>query len=129
MRTHLPIGAAWPGIDGALHAGIARGTDGDADYHLVLLEDKPPCALTWGASITWARCIGADLPTRDESALLYACLREHLERGWHWTSTQSSNLNAWFQYFDVGTQSTGSKKSEARARAVRRFPLQSFAIS
>ncbi len=74
--------------------------------------------------------MGVDLPTRNESALLYAHLRDEFEKAyWHWTSTQYSSSSAWIQYFDYGNQLSNYKKFEARARLVRRLPLQSFTPS
>lgn len=128
--TQAPaIGAQWPGIEGSAYAGIARGENGKPDYHLVLLADKPSEGLNWKDALAWAEKIGANLPTRDESALLYAHLRDRFEGGWHWTSTQSSSYDAWGQCFYYGTQHDFIKKFEGPARAVRRFGtsvLQSF---
>ena len=62
------------------------------------------------------------LPSRFESALLYATLYKQIARGdWYWTSTQYSSRNAWFQYFSTGFQLNNSKDLRARARAVRRL--------
>jgi hypothetical protein len=67
------------------------------------------------------------LPSRFESALLYATVREQIELGdWYWTSTQYSSRNAWMQDFGLGDQDNDSKSSTARAVAVRRLTLQSL---
>lgn len=68
------------------------------------------------------------LPSRFESALLYATLREQIELGdWYWTSTQYSSNFAWMQYFGDGSQTSYLYKDyEGRAVAVRRLVLQSF---
>jgi hypothetical protein len=67
------------------------------------------------------------LPSRFESALLYAMLRDQIELGdCYWTSTQYSDGYAWFQLFSLGSQGCLSKRSTCRARAVRRLILQSF---
>ena len=121
------IGQPWPGTEGSSYAGIARGVDGAPDYHLALLADKPDGPLNWKAALAWAESIGAHVPTRDESAHLYAYLRDQFEqRYWHWTATQYSSNDAWYQTFSTGYQDYYGKESEARARAVRRLPLQSF---
>jgi hypothetical protein len=116
------IGEPWPGIDGSAYAGLSRGEGGQPDMHLVLLADEPTDKLNWQAAKDWARRIGGQLPTRDESALLYAHLRDKMDSsGWYWASTQYSAGGAWGQYFSNGGQYGNSKKYEARARAVRRF--------
>jgi hypothetical protein len=78
----------------------------------------------------WARGLGADLPTRNESAFLYALHRDLFETSWYyWTSTQYSSGDAWAQDFHDGNQDYLDKSCECRARAVRRFNssiLQSF---
>jgi hypothetical protein len=122
--TPLAIGAPWPGVGGA-YAGIARGQDGEPDGHLVLLDDVPDSELAWQAALDWAAGLGngAHVPTRLESALLYANLRDEFQTsGWYWTSSQDSAGYAWNQYFYGGTQSSNDMEYEARARAVRRFP-------
>ena len=64
------------------------------------------------------------LPSRNESALLYATCRAQIETGdWYLTSTQCSANDAWTQLFDHGLQTSGSKSYEGRARAVRRILL------
>ena len=122
--TDMPaIGDPWPGICG-IYAGLSRGENGDADAHLVLLTAKPSGKLDWKAATAWAEALGdgARMPTRDESALLYAHLRDQFLEGWHWTSTQYSESNAWVQYVGNGGQVYDGKEYEGHARAVRRFP-------
>jgi hypothetical protein len=60
------------------------------------------------------------LPAKREMAVLYANVRELFE-GWHWSSTQYSAHNAWYQFFDDGYQVNASKSNTGRARAVRRL--------
>ena len=120
----LRIGDPWPSADG-IYAGLARGRDGEPDGHLVLLNVKPEGKLNWADAKAWAegRGDGARLPSRLESALLYANLQEHFETDdWHWTGTQYAAGGAWGQYFGDGYQGSLGKSFEARARAVRRFP-------
>jgi len=119
------IGAPWPGIAGSVYAGLARTDDDHPDGHLVLLESLPGKAMPWADAVAWAQGLGdgARLPSRFESALLYANLQDQLDRNaWHWTGTQSSAASAWVQDFDHGYQCDVSKSFKARARAVRRFP-------
>ncbi|MEY5098913.1 MAG: hypothetical protein RJA36_1632, partial [Pseudomonadota bacterium] len=65
------------------------------------------------------------LPTRWESALLYANVREHIDTaGWYWTRTpyERDGSFAWYQGFHNGYQVNGLRKSyKARCRAVRRL--------
>ncbi len=99
-----------------------------------------PAPMKWQAALDYATSLGADLPTRNESALLYAHLREDTDASdWHWTKKQSSSLDAWVkgnalpepppawvQYFNYGHQYTLGKKAESLFRPVRRFEIQSF---
>lgn len=112
-------------IAGGLYAGITTGTDGSA-YALILLADKPSRRLDWPAAMAWAESLQATLPTRPEGALLFANLRDQFDPTWHWLGEQSSAGNAWSQNFNSGNQDLSLKSFEARARAVRRFPLESF---
>ena len=116
------IGAA---LDGGIYAGIARGENGQPDHHLILLDEAPK-RLSWKKALEWAKSIGADLPTRSESALLYANLRDLFQTDWwYWTSTQSAGdeAYAWIQDFDFGDQIIDRKGDDYRARAVRRVPF------
>jgi hypothetical protein len=127
--TPPAIGEIWPG-QGGIYCGIARGEDGQPDHHLILAVEASTKDFNWKAAQEHAKTIEADghkdfaLPTRFESALLYANVRDKLDTSnWHWTGTQSSEYDAFIQLFTLGTQSSSSKKFEARARFVRRFVL------
>jgi hypothetical protein len=133
--THLTpprIGQPWP-AQGGIYAGLVPGADGGPDEHLILGPDLPPQRLTWQAALDWATALRTGgfsdwrVPTRDESAQLYATVRDQIETGyWYWTSTQYSRDVAWSQSFRDGGQVTFVKKFEARARAVRRFSVESL---
>ena len=119
------IGARWPGHEG-VYAGVSRGEDGQADAHLVLLDAKPDTDLKWAEGVQWGESLGdgARLPTRFESALLYANLRDQIDTSaWHWTGSQYSASHAFGQGFYYGGQHYYDKEYEGRCRAVRRFVL------
>jgi len=129
FTTPPKIGEYWTG-QGGIYAGVARGRDGDGDYHLILATVAPTDDVEWQAALDRATEISADghsdfsVPSRFESALLYANLQDKLEQScWHWTSTQYSEDYAWIQDFDHGSQSYDDKSSERRCRFVRRLPL------
>jgi len=122
------IGQPWPGIEASVYAGVTTNREGQT-YALVLLADKPQRKLTWKQAIAWAGKVGGELPTRVESAMLFANVGGSFERDWHWTSEQSSEGYAWGQTFLNGGQYGGGKSYEGRARAVRRFNVQSFVPS
>jgi hypothetical protein len=131
MTSSSTVSTLPPSIDeywagqGGIYGGLVVGEEGSPDGHLILAEDKPDDILNWSASIAWTKKVHKDghsdfrLPTRRESALLYANLRGRFEAGWHWIGEQSSSTHAWYQFFDNGYQDSVSKKFEARARAVR----------
>ena len=123
------IGAYWPG-QGGIYAGVARGRDGEADYHLILCQEAPTQGFTWQAALDLAKTITADghsdfiVPTRFESALLYANLQDQFDTDhWYWTSTQCSETRAWGQCFGNGDQLDGGKGYERRVRFARRLAL------
>lgn len=132
-QTPPPIGHPWP-TQGGLYAGLARGVDGAPDHHLILANVMPSAPLAWQPAMDWAAGLthgGFDdwaLPTRAESAVLFAHLREQFEPRWHWTSEVDAEDGAcaWDQHFDNGFQSTSHESYVGRARAVRRLVLQSF---
>lgn len=109
---------------GGIYAGLSKGEGDHPDGHLFLLPEKPDGKLNWADATAWAQGLGqgARLPTRFESALLYANLQDQLDtESWHWTGTQYSDLTAWGQDFYDGDQGSGSKSYEVRCRAVRRL--------
>ena len=126
VATHRApaIGQPWPG-QGGIYAGITRGEDGQPDAHLILCPTVPDKRLAWKQASEWATTIEHDghadyrVPTRTESALLYANLRDQLDPAWYWTGKQYSAGSAFFQYFFYGTQNLNGKKYEGRVRAVR----------
>jgi hypothetical protein len=154
LNPPLP-GQHWP-EQGGFYAGIMRSADGLSGWHLVLPDGPAFAFKSkWGVDgklIPGADCrfdghantlamaaagnamakkirkLPGDchLPSRAESALLYAVMPERFEPGWHWTSTQYSDYDAWYQRFNYGLQNLNVKSYGGRCRAVRRLPLQSF---
>lgn len=109
------------------YAGLSRDHDTGAWHHLVLLPATTDKDLTWKQAIEWAKSVGGDLPTRFESALLYANLRDQIDAGyWYWTATPVADEPAWAwgQGFYNGDQDASRKGTRGRARAVRRVPFK-----
>lgn len=126
ITVSAPITPPIPLAVGEIYAGLSRDSDTGAWHHLVLLPATTDKGLTWQEAIDWAKSIGGELPTRFESALLYANVRDQVDQDyWHWTSTPHASEPswAWNQYFDGGTQNYGPKDYPYRARAVRRVPV------
>ncbi|HYW57703.1 MAG TPA: hypothetical protein VE934_12125 [Polaromonas sp.] len=148
-------GHLWPEQQGR-YAGIVRSDDGLRAWHLIVPEgdEYKFTDVKWGPRKTIKGCdsrfdghantmamaaagnalaekiraLPGDcyLPARGETALMYATMPEHCDVGWHWTSTQCSDSNAWTQNFYLGSQYYDLKSYEACCRAVRRLPLQSL---
>lgn len=119
------IGQPWP-EQGGIYAGISRGDGDTPDGHLIIAT-LPFQKHTWAAAMQAAAELNhADrqdwrVPTRNESALLYANVREQIETGdLYWTSTPSGTARAWFQFFHDGTQLHYDVSCDARVRFVRR---------
>lgn len=112
--------------EGERYAGICI-IAGKISHHLIMLPQESP-DVTWEEALDWAKSVGGELPTRDESALLYANARDKIDEDyWYWTGTEvaSRPSRAWGQYFDgSGYQSTGLKVTHDRARAVRRVRVE-----
>jgi hypothetical protein len=115
---------------GGIFAGIAGGKDGAPYSAMILLDAKPDGDLNWKAALAWAEALGdgAHVPSRDESALLYANSRELMDTSdWHWTSTPYktpySVTDAWYQDFLYGDQFIGDQSGTCLARAVRLIQL------
>jgi hypothetical protein len=109
-------------IEGGLFAGVTTKPDG-THCAVVLLADKPAKDLTWKAAMNWAEKLGAELPARPVSALLFANLKAEFDPSWHWTCEQFDSSYAWRQFFGNGNQLISDKSFQARARAVRLIQL------
>ena len=128
--TPPPIGEYWEG-QGGIYAGVMAGSIGQSDYHLILAMTEPQEDFTWEDAKAYAQTIAVDghqdftLPTRFESALLFANLRYKFNFShWYWTGTEKVfNQSSYKQHFGVGTQSHFNNMFETRARFVRRVAL------
>ena len=112
--------------EGEVNAGLCV-VDGKFSHWLILLPDTLDRGLAWQEAIGWARSVGGELPTRDESALLYANVRDQIDQDhWYWTSAPHASEPswAWLQNFDDGGQYDDRKDYHNRARAVRRVPFK-----
>ena len=112
--------------DGEAYAGLSRDPDTGAWHHLVLLPATTDKALNWQEAIDWAKSVGGELPTRFESALLYANVRDKIDDAyWYWTATEvaSEPSWAWGQGFYGGDRYGHRKVGHLMARAVRRVPV------
>lgn len=111
--------------EGEVYAGLSRDSETGAWHHLVMLPGMGE-DLTWKAAIKWAKSVGGELPTRDESALLYANVRDQIDTDdWYWTATPGAGdeRGAWLQDFLNGNQTSYHEDTSYRARAVRRAPV------
>ena len=112
--------------EGERYAGIViDSATGQPTHHLILIPQQPKTRLTWDEAIAWAASIGVELPTRQESALLYTNLKPAFEPTWYWTGEQyaGSASYAWLQHFDFGGQYSLDKGCKGRVRAIRRVPI------
>jgi len=109
-------------LEGGLFAGLTTAADG-TNCAVVLLADEPGGEMTWKDAMAWAAGIGAALPTRPLSALLFMHLKGQFKDDWYWTCEQAGASGAWCQYFDNGFQDGTHKSAELRARAVRLIQL------
>lgn len=128
--TTQQIGAPVPGLDGAIYAGIAPAEGGMPQAHLVLWKDSCSSAQDFETSVAFAKAVDpatdSHLPTRTESALLYAAVRDQIKKDdWYWTSTyyDEDKDAAFVQLFLNGYQGYGNLYDEFRALAVSRFAL------
>lgn len=151
--TPPAIGEVWPG-QGGIYAGIVPARNGQEAYYLIIGAelgrfewgpyevDAPAKSLIDGLSNTKALVEAGHYPAANAAAahqadghtdfylpaaaeLYEACLTlGYNDFGLLWSSSQRSAINAFFMYFDVGSQSFSDKSSELRVRPVRRLPIQ-----
>jgi len=91
-------------------------------YHLILLPGQVE-SKKWADAMMWADGIGGALPSRFESALLFATLKDQFDEFWYWTSEKYA-LNpeyALCQDFGFGSQQYDYQGLVLRARAIRRL--------
>lgn len=124
------IGSPVPGLDGAIYAGIAPAEGDMPQAHLVLWLNTPETRQNYEESIALAKAVNPEtdshLPTRTESALLYAAVRDQIKKdSWYWTSTyyDEDKDAAFVQGFGSGYQLNTNLGNEYRALAVSRFAL------
>lgn len=128
--TKQKIGAPIPGLDGAIYVGIAPAEGDMPQAHLVLWLNTPETRQNYEASTALAKAVNPEtdshLPSRTESALLYATVRDQIKKdAWCWTSTYYDDDKdcAFVQHFGNGLQGYSNLGNEARALAVSRFAL------
>lgn len=108
---------------GEHYAGPVLDEAGQIKHHLVLLPDRPAQRMNWQDAMAWAESIGAQLPARQEQALLFANCKPHLQPGWHWSCQEDEEdaSYAWVCNFGSGHQGYFRKSFEGSAVAVRRL--------
>ena len=111
--------------NGCTFAGTLTGKDGQP-YALVKLDQHATKRLTWSDAMAWAKGLDADLPSRPESAMLFALLKDKFPRAWYWTNQEYNSSFAWYCHLTSGYQGINHKSAVGAAVAVRRFPLQFF---
>lgn len=106
---------------GERYAGLLIDDDGKPLHHLILLPDLAE-DIAFDDAMEWAKELDAELPTRQEQALLYANCKLHLQGRWHWSCEEDEPEAscAWGCSFDIGYQSYDHKSAELYAVAVRR---------
>ena len=119
---HLPA-ASIELHPGERYAGPVLDEKGQIKHHLVLLPARPEQRLSWQDAMAWAEGIGAQLPDRQEQALLFANCKPHLQPGWHWSCQEDEEdaSFAWDCGFHDGNQYVTHKSFEGSAVAVRRL--------
>lgn len=110
---------------GERYAGPVLDADGRIKHHLVLLPERPEQRLSWQDAMAWAEGIGAQLPDRQEQALLFANCKPHMKQVWHWSCQEDEEdaSSAWDCCFDDGNQTSTHKSCELSAVAVRLIPV------
>lgn len=111
-------------LEGGTFAGVLTMPDG-THVAVVLLPERPAQHLSWQDAIAWAEGIGAQLPDRQEQALLFANCRDALPEEWCWSRQEDEEeaSYAWFCLFNYGYQNITLKSFEGSAVAVRLIPL------
>lgn len=110
-----------PNIGSELAGGKFAGltTQKDGTQAAVILLPRQTTELTWDEAVTWAKKLGAELPSRPVASLLFANLKSDLRPRWHWTSEEIDASYAWDCSFGGGSMVNTHKRYEGSAVAVR----------
>lgn len=109
---------------GEVNAGLIFHDAAPAHWLIVLPIQAND--INWADAIAWAKSQGGELPTRKESALVFANAAQHMQTDdGYWTSEPyaGDDAYAWFQWFDYGNQDDWHKSTTFRAFAVRRVTI------
>lgn len=120
----LPTVSLTWGQRGVTVKGADSMTDGQYNTLAMLVAKCPPAMHI--AELTADGHDDLYLPARAEIQALWANVPELFDKGYHWSSTQSSAISAFVQDFEDGSSYWGGKDYDFRVRAVRRIPLQHF---
>lgn len=133
VASNYQIGQFVPEYNG-LYAGIVTGdTHGQKDAHIYLIQTNSTYnpytssdVMEYDAAMKYSNSIGVDgyLPTRSESALLFANCASHIPNGHVWI--RSINNRGWCQDFDSGNQYTLPDfwvRLTRRVVLIRRIPI------
>jgi len=125
-------GATLPEIGEPCKGGIYAGLtiDNNKPMALVLLPGESD-ELKWKPANDWAVTVGGELPSRIDGLVLFQNLKAEFKPEYYWTAVPyaGNDAYAWYQSFNDGNQPRGHKSNEVRARAVRRFVIESFTPS
>lgn len=108
-------------FEGGIYAGLTT-VDGKPARLVQMPESVDG---NWDYCMSFAKALGADLPTPAEQTMLIENIKDQFEPSWHWSSTQHADFSAdaWNQYFDDGYQGCYHKSLIGHARPVRRFKI------
>lgn len=114
---------AWGGY-GHDAPGAKSDNDGLANTLALQASDELHPAADRAADLDLAGFTDWYLPARNELRLAYITAKQHFDtEPYYWSSTQYSGYNAWYQYFDYGTQYDDTKSYAGRVRLVRRLEI------
>jgi hypothetical protein len=117
------ISAEWGGY-GEEEPNAQSYVDGKANTFALIASAHAHPAAQKVASLIIDEHTDFYLPAQKENNLIYINLPEHLDKKWHWSSTQYSASCAWVQDFVDGHQVINDKDDSYAVRAVRRLPIE-----
>lgn len=122
-----------PIAEGEIYIGCIGDVASSVNHVILLPGDNDPAP--WKDQIEWAQSIGGDLPTIIEMAMLYTHFVREFREKVYWTRDtvrcpgEYAPLRARYHSFADGHQNNFPLETSFRARAVRRVPAQTHAIT